>query len=161
MEGRFSFNCNCTSVPQNCKYTISPSGKYIIYDDNGNEKAVDATELDSMLSCQTQCSNDQGNAICQSCQYIADKKTCQSYACQTLTCQTVSSKKSCQACQSCQECQSIDKNFSCQSCQMFSCQTLRCEGAMAQCACQECETNCSQCSCQSIGYYNSCQSQCK
>ena len=131
LEGRFTENCDCASIAVKCQ------------------------------TCQAQCSYDSGSQISGlSCQYTTERVVCQSYACQTLKCQTISSIKSCEVCQSCQLCQKDDDAVGCQSCQLFSCQTLRCETAKPQCVCQTCQTNCSQCSCQSLGTYKSCQSQC-
>jgi hypothetical protein len=160
LENRFSNNCNCANVPDNCTYTMNDALEYDIHDRNGNK--ITTSQVDEYLTCQAQCTNDKGKPLSTySCQYVADRIVCQSYACQTLVCQTVSTRKSCEECQSCQLCQAMEDAYACQSCQLFSCQTVRCEAPKPQCACQECQTDCSQCSCQSIGYYQSCQTQCK
>jgi len=133
LENRYSYNCNCYSLPMMCQ------------------------------TCQHQCSTDSGSETGQcSCQYDKLKPVCQTYACQTLKCQTISSIKSCEKCESCESCQYYDTDVPhCQSCQDISCQTLACEALKNQCTCQTCEGQCTCQTCQTIGYYDSCQSQCK
>ena len=134
MESKFSNNCNCYRV------------------------------LDECQTCQHQCSTDFGSDLGEcSCQYqatrINDEKI--DYICQSVACQSTNTTATCENCQSCESCQNMMKQLRCESCQLFDCQTLMCEAARAQCACQECQSQCTQCSCQSFKMYDSCQTQCK
>jgi cDNA FLJ60964, weakly similar to homo sapiens dentin sialophosphoprotein (DSPP), mRNA len=134
MESKFSNNCNCYRV------------------------------LDECQSCQKQCSTDNGVDLGQcSCQYQSERVNEHriDYACQSIICQSSMLNRTCENCQTCESCQTTMKPLSCESCQLFDCQTLRCETFMSQCSCQECQTQCTQCSCQSIGKYESCQTQCR